>query len=122
MPPLGRPGPLTGGARRVDRAFAAAAVLLVLLLGTLVHARYAAGQAEATVRANRELTARLGLTDLALFTEARYTRHPTQADLHTAFQDHPAALEHFPSGSWLGPPPILLDAHGHLDRTAEVPD
>jgi hypothetical protein len=45
-----------------------------------------------------------GLTDLALFTEARYTRHPSQADLHSAFQDHPLALEHFPSGSLLPPP------------------
>ena len=47
--------------------------------------------------------ARLGLVDLALFTEARYTRHPVQADLHSAFQDHPLALEHFPSGSLLPP-------------------
>jgi hypothetical protein len=53
--------------------------------------------AAATVR-------RLGLTDLALFTEARYTRHPTQADRFAPFQDHPGALEHFPSGSVVGPP------------------
>lgn len=55
----------------------------------------------------RQLVARLGLTDLALFTEARYTRHPSQADLHSALQDHPLALEHFPSGSLIGPPPLL---------------
>jgi hypothetical protein len=47
------------------------------------------------------------LTDPALFTEARYTRHPTQADLHSPFQDHPVALEHFPSGSLLMPPAHL---------------
>ncbi len=46
----------------------------------------------------------LGLTDLALFTEARYTRHLSQSDLHSAFQDHPMALEHFPSGSLYLPP------------------
>jgi hypothetical protein len=40
-----------------------------------------------------------------LFTEARYTRHRSQADLHAAFQDHPGALEHFPTGSLVGPPP-----------------
>ena len=45
-----------------------------------------------------------GLTDLCLFTEARYTRHPSQADMHAPFQDHPLSLEHFPSGSLLGPP------------------
>jgi hypothetical protein len=42
---------------------------------------------------------RLGLTDPALFTEARYTRHLSQADTHAPFQDHPMAFEHFPSGS-----------------------
>ena len=48
-----------------------------------------------------------GLTDLALFTEARYTRHPSQADAHAAFQDHPGALEHFPTGALLPPPTHL---------------
>ncbi len=47
---------------------------------------------------------RLGLTDLALFTEARYTRHPSQADRFTPFQEHPSSLEHFPSGSVAAPP------------------
>ncbi len=46
---------------------------------------------------------RLDLTDLCLFTEARYTRHPSQADRFAAFQDHPVALEHFPSGSLVPP-------------------
>jgi hypothetical protein len=55
----------------------------------------------------RQQVAGLELTDLSLFTEARYTRHLTQADLHTAFQDHPFALEHFPSGSLVPPPAIL---------------
>lgn len=49
----------------------------------------------------------LGLTDLCLSTEARYTRHPSQADSHAPFQDHPMALERFPSGSLLPPPPHL---------------
>lgn len=57
-------------------------------------------------KANAEaagLTRALGLTDLALFTEARYTRHPSQADLHTPFQDHPMSFDHFPSGSLVPP-------------------
>jgi hypothetical protein len=49
----------------------------------------------------------LALTDLCLFTEARYTRHPSMADLHTPFQDHPLSLEHFPSGSLIAAPPHL---------------
>jgi len=48
-----------------------------------------------------------GLTDLCLASEARYTRHPSQADLHAPFQDHPLALEHFPSGSLIPPPAHL---------------
>ena len=62
------------------------------------HADRPAGEARA------RLAGQLTLTDLALFTEARYTRHPSQADLHSAFQEHPAALDHFPSGSFVPPP------------------
>ncbi|MFN4341604.1 MAG: hypothetical protein ACK4FE_06165 [Azonexus sp.] len=62
----------------------------------------------------RALVEKYGLTDLALFTEARYTRHPSQADLHSAFQDHPAALEHFPTGSLLAPRPSALKPHEPL--------
>jgi hypothetical protein len=55
----------------------------------------------------KRLVRELRLTDLCLFTEARYTRHLSQADLHSAFQDHPLALEHFPSGS-IAKPPVPL--------------
>lgn len=54
--------------------------------------------------ASRDLVAALGLTDLALFGEARYTRHRSLADLASAFQDGPATLDHFPSGSLVAPP------------------
>ena len=50
---------------------------------------------------------RLELTDLCLFTDARYARHPSMADLHTAFQDSPMSVEHFPSGTLVLPPPHL---------------
>ena len=45
------------------------------------------------------------LTDMVLFTDARYTRHPSMADRHAPFQDYPQSLEHFPSGSLMSPPP-----------------
>ena len=55
----------------------------------------------------REIVRVLTLTDLCLFTEARYTRHPSMADMHTPFQDHPLSLEHFPSGGIITIPPHL---------------
>lgn len=77
----------------------------------------------APARAERQsLVARWRLTDLCLFTEARYTRHPSQADLFSAFQDHPLALEHFPSGSLVPPPGALIRHHEALDREAALPD
>lgn len=76
----------------------------------------------ASLAENARLVEQLGLTDLCLFTEARYTRHPSQADLHSAFQDHPLGLEHFPSGSLLPPPQSLAAAHENLDRKTDRPD
>lgn len=63
-----------------------------------VHASAALGPDRA---AQAALVRRLGLTDLCLTTEARYTRNPSQADRFSPFQDHPRALEHFPSGTWI---------------------
>lgn len=63
-----------------------------------------AGNVDATKK--RQLVQTLGLTDLSLFSEARYTRHPSQADLFSPFQDFPAACEHFPTGSIIAPNPL----------------
>lgn len=78
--------------------------------------------AEAALKEREALVEKLRLTDLCLFTEARYTRHPSQADLHAAAQDHPLALEHFPTGSLIVPPAGIVRAYEKLDRKAEVPD
>jgi hypothetical protein len=80
---------------------------LLLLALLLVLPPLGAGQKGQEREERRSLVARLGLTDLCLFSEARYTRHPSQADLHSAFQDHPLAMEHFPSGSLVRPPAHL---------------
>ena len=106
--------------RPADRA------LLLLLVGLAAFALCFADAARlrATAAADEaertRLVAQLRLTDLALFTEARYTRDPSQADLHSAFQDHPLAFEHFPSGSLIGPPPGLVQSHSKVggDGTA----
>ncbi len=87
------------------------ALLLVLgLLAGLDAARRHAG-AGARFAANQALARWFVLTDPCLFTEARYTRHPSLADRHSPFQDYPLALEHFPSGS-LTAPPSHLGRHG----------
>ena len=81
--------------------------LFLLLLGfvvTLIDGGVRQHHAASKHEAGIALVRQLGLTDLALFTEARYTRHLSQADLHSAFQDHPSAFEHFPTGSLLPPP------------------
>jgi hypothetical protein len=49
----------------------------------------------------------LGLTDLCVATEARYTRHPAVSDPMAPFMDHPGAIEHFPTGSWWRPLGLL---------------
>ena len=52
----------------------------------------------------RGLTNELQLTDLSVWTEARYTRNPSQADWFSPFQDFPSSVEHFPAGSLIEPP------------------
>lgn len=90
-------------ARGSYRAFAFLSLLTALFFATFADATYQRARRAAALEANAHLVARLGLTDVCLFTEARYTRHPSQADLHSAFQAHPLGLEHFPSGSLLMP-------------------
>ena len=89
---------------------------------TFVDAARLRAENEAASADMQRLVERLGLTDPVLFTEARYTRHPTQADLQSAFQDHPVALEHFPTGSLVPPPAGILKAYENLDRKTEAPD
>ncbi len=92
--------------RNADFALTVLAVLLLLFGLTLVDSAWRSWTVDRS--ASRSLVRELGLSDLSLFTEARYTRHPSQADWHTPFQDHPAALEHFPTGLLLMPPPHLI--------------
>ena len=77
--------------------FTAATLMLFLLLP--LHARHEQLRSDGVLRQLRNLH----VTDLCLVTEARYTRHPAMADRHAPFQEHPLALEHFPSGSLILP-------------------
>lgn len=81
------------------------AVELAVVIGLVAFAEQRSIDDHATVLpAKREVAARLGLTDLAIWTEARYTRHPSQTDLFSPFQDFPSSFEHFPAGSVVGVP------------------
>lgn len=103
-------------------AFAVLGLALTGFAATFADAALSRARRAAPLAERTALVARLGLTDLALFTEARYTRHSSQADLHSAFQDHPLALEHFPTGSLLPPPASLVAHHERLDRKAAPSD
>ena len=87
-------------------AFTAAGIAALGALIMWVDAERARRLDEDCPRLQR-LAARLSLTDLSLWTEARYLRHPSQTDLFSPFQDFPAAPEHFPAGSIVAPPPSL---------------
>ncbi len=64
------------------------------------------------IRERITMAQRYGLTDLCIFTDARYARNPALADLSTPFQDHPGSLEHFPSGSTIAPPAVIRHDSG----------
>lgn len=88
-------------------------ILFLILLFT--HASFEKNKDMQFLREKMEMVSKLQLADLCLFTEASYTRHLSQADLHTPFQDSPTSLEHFPSGSLVGPPRSLRKLNGKMD-------
>ncbi len=87
------------------------ALKVAVLIGILL---YCSGRLRALegdeIPAKRALSRQLGLTDLSIWTEARYTRHPSQADFFAPFQDFPSSLEHFPAGSVVAPPRFVPPA------------
>lgn len=90
---------------RKSRAFLllTCAEFLVLFLLCLYSRLIVPVRGRHDLAAKRELVEALGLTDYAIWTEARYSRHPSQADLFAPFQDSPSSFEHFPAGSVVAP-------------------
>ncbi len=90
---------------RKSNAFLFWLVCNAFLFGLLfVDAHYRRNENLPLIKTMAAAVRTLQLTDLCLFTEARYTRHLSQADLHSAFQDYPMSVEHFPAGSLTSPP------------------
>ena len=103
--------------RKSDAFLLMQGLLLSSFALTLLDDGFATTDADKRIARNAALVASLDLTDLGLFTEARYTRHPSQADLHSAFQDHPLGLDHFPSGSLVPPPAALSRSREPVAQT-----
>lgn len=81
------------------RIFAVLITLQIILLSCLVGGVFYPEARRADDRqCNKQLVRFLALTDFAIWTGARYTRHISQADVFSAFQDSMGALEHFPEG------------------------
>ncbi len=82
-------------------------VLVTLLLadgGLYIHMRHLHTRELKSSQIADITTSALGLSDLCVSTEARYTRHPAVSDAMAPFMDHPGAIEHFPTGSFWLPP------------------
>lgn len=92
------------GPRKSTCYFAVMTVLAAAFVAMFSHSRHRQSVLVQSIDSKARMVRELGLTDLCLFTEASYTRHITQTDLRTPFQDHPMSLEHFPSGSLVTPP------------------
>ena len=82
-------------------------ILLIILLlffcvdaSLFVHSQQLKEKLRSDEDIQKIAVAGLGLTDLCVATEARYTRHPAVSDPMAPFMDHPGALEHFPTGSF----------------------
>ena len=109
-------------ARKSHRAAAFLLAAGGLFVWTFADAAWLRSSRRHSLEVEAGLVGQLGLTDLCLLPEARYTRHLSQADRHSAFQDHPLAFEHFPSGSLVAPPKAVSGPHANLDRKAKIPD
>ena len=101
------------------RFFVCLIALEVLTLVVLLAAGHIAIDRMAPVqRENRQLVDVFELTDLSIWTGARYTRHLSQADVFSAFQDSMGALEHFPAGVLASPPASIADREDDNEPTS----
>ncbi len=85
--------------------------LFLLFAAMFINAHLRQEAEKASIAGMASIVRDNGLTDLCLFTEANYTRNPSQTDLQTPFQEYPMSPEHFPSGSLMPPPELPKENH-----------
>ncbi len=93
---------------RKSSIFLACLALNLAALAVLsVHAIVCSREGADLFREEKQMVEDIRLTDICLFTDARYTRNPSMADIHSSFQDSPMSMDCFPSGALIVPPPHL---------------
>lgn len=119
---LRRPSALADAKFMKYHALGAVLAADLILLGVLHLATNAEREhREVEMEDKKALVQRLGLTDMALWSEARYTRHPSQADWFASFQDFPSSIEHFPAGVIIGPPLTLRSPASRIEENKQQP-
>lgn len=81
-------------------------LIIVIAFGQLAMNRMQYREYSDRQEADRQMkgiVGRFGLTDLCLATDARYIRHLSVSDPVAPVMDHPGAIEHFPSSSFIVP-------------------
>jgi hypothetical protein len=101
---------------KVFISFIIAEIAVLLLLYVSGRATIRSKQEE--VQAKQNIVKKLMLTDFSIWTEARYTRNPSQADLFSPFQDFPSSIDHFPAGSIIAPGNVNESTEIRVDRKA----
>jgi len=82
------------------------AIEMAGLGGVMFHA-YVASKDSERLEGEAILAEELMLTDLCVVTESRHTRHISQPEPIAPFQDLPGFYDHFPSSTFLQPPPQI---------------
>lgn len=101
------------------RALAAGMLGIALLLAGVLWDASRRRDAAAPAGALRaELARATGLADLALSSNARWMRHPSQVEPAAAIADAPGALDADPAGAWIAPPRAVVaeGARWRLER------
>ncbi len=106
---------------RARTALLGAAVLATLLAATAAHAGYRRAADERTLAARREIVRLVGTPDLVLSTNARWLRHPSQAEAGAAAADAPLSFDPDPAGALVGPPVPILGSGAREPRARRQP-